>query len=797
MSGPDPFAVTHSVQVADRLGLVIEFAGTGDADEAPPPRPLPAASLVAEPTDTAEHGPPVSIIDFLGNPVEVTHHARDDNVLVINAIAPLADPATDAPSYKVTIGSHSTWFAPASRKPIAENEAPSRLPSGSTGIDYLARDYTAFTAMMRSRISEIVEQDSAWALDHPADPMTTIVEALAYAADHLSFRQDAAGTESYLPTARHRLSLRRHARLRDYLVDDGCSPRTALAFQVNNYGVIDAGQAVVTQQPGQLDLILPSDVVLAPSSAVFETMEPLDVSPIRNNLGYALTQSKAFTLPKGTISLNLNYPYPELAPGQLIILEQTSAPAGAATPFGAQTLRLLQITPIIANAMVIGTTITWHPEDALERDLVVPPSKATGTVSLYGNVVLADHGRTIAVTPNPGTVPPEGEYRPVVVVSDPVLACPPPEIDPGFDGTQDLVAASLMVTSARASLNPDPRDAALAITLTGFRPGMAGVTDSWTAAPDLLATAPTGRCFAASPEAGAGGDPRYLELRFGDGAFGERPPAGTNFANPDASSTARTGGNQNGRVRANSLVQLIGPAPLVSGISNPLPTVPVPAEESQSIRLLAANGFRTNLRGIEPSDWERLAERDPLIVSVHADYGPDGYAPCVVGITTRPTTPEDVSYDVASARLMDYAVLGAPPVLTKGADAALDIALVVYAVPDADLTALRNRLQRRIGSGTLADGTPAYFNPLRWPLGRSVMLSGLVAAVQAEPGVRLVVTDSGVDPRVHFELFGTGDTDANLLAGRIAIAADQCARIANDPTQPELGTSSVFVVASP
>ena len=53
-----------------------------------------------------------------------------------------------------------------------------------------------------------------------------LVEALAYSADQLSYQQDAVATEAYLRTARKRISVRRHARLMDYFISEGCNART-------------------------------------------------------------------------------------------------------------------------------------------------------------------------------------------------------------------------------------------------------------------------------------------------------------------------------------------------------------------------------------------------------------------------------------------------------------------------------------------------------------------------------------------------------------------------------------------
>ncbi|WP_187436179.1 putative baseplate assembly protein [Bradyrhizobium hipponense] len=65
-----------------------------------------------------------------------------------------------------------------------------------------------------------------------------LVEALAYVADHLSYYQDAVATEAYLGTARQRISVRRHARLVDFSMHEGCNAR-AFVF-------VDTGSQDVT-----------------------------------------------------------------------------------------------------------------------------------------------------------------------------------------------------------------------------------------------------------------------------------------------------------------------------------------------------------------------------------------------------------------------------------------------------------------------------------------------------------------------------------------------------------------------
>lgn len=786
--------VVRSVQSAGTLQLIVQL----------PPSPARSAAG-AEAMMTAAGAPApalldtmrVSIADLFGTPVEVIRVQsldQDTGLLHIQANAPLADPAADAPAYRLTIGDVATWFAPQSQASTAPPATPAQAPPGAASINYLGRDYAAFTALMRSRVSQIVRDDSAWAIDHPADPMTTIIEALAYAGDHLSYRQDAAGTESYLPTARHRLSLRRHARLRDYGVNDGCNARTALVFTVTNDGVIPAGLQVVTEQPGVLTMNLPANASLVASTTVFETMMDLTVSVLRNNLAFSLARSTAYTLPAGTIQAQLASTQTGLVPGQLIAIVQATAPAGVAQPFGAQVVRLLRLDPVTdANGNAYATTITWHPEDALTRPLTVAAQGQPGVVQLYGNVGLADHGRTIGVKPVPDTAPAGRLYRPTIEVEDPVSACPPPPFAAAFDGSQDVTQSALLVPSAKASLSPDPTEATLCIQMAGERPGMAKVVDLWNARQDLISTPATERAFAAAPEDGYGGDRRHLLLRFGDGALGAVPPPGTLFT-----ATVRVGDGQSGRVRANALVQIVGPSPLISWVSNPLPATSVEPEGNESIRLFAATSFRTNKRGVEPGDWERLANSDPLVTGVEARVGDDGYAPCIVGITTVETIPPDMTYPVVKARLMDYAVLGAPPTIEEGIDVPVDIALVVYCKGGANIAAVRERLLRRIGAGAKSDGGPAHFHPTAWPLGRPVILAELISLLDADPAVSFVVSDPSMDPRVAFRTVGRGDTTgANVAAGQIAIGATERARAGNVAFHPELGVVRLYVAVAP
>jgi hypothetical protein len=96
-------------------------------------------------------------------------------------------------------------------------------------IDYLAKDYASFRRLMLDRLAVTMPD---WQERIPADLGMVLLEIFAYVADHLSYYQDATATEAYLSTARKRTSVRRHARLLDYRIHEGCNARVWACFEV-------------------------------------------------------------------------------------------------------------------------------------------------------------------------------------------------------------------------------------------------------------------------------------------------------------------------------------------------------------------------------------------------------------------------------------------------------------------------------------------------------------------------------------------------------------------------------------
>jgi hypothetical protein len=154
------------------------------------------------------------------------------------------------------------------------------VPEPAPVIDYLAKDYASFRRVMLDRMSALMPQ---WKERSPADLGVMLVEALAYTADQLSYQQDAVATEAYLGTARRRVSVRRHARLMDYYMSEGCNARTWMQIQVSADVVrvdpanpaIPIGTKLTTRIPGQLTAIADDPRVYERAEMIFETMESL------------------------------------------------------------------------------------------------------------------------------------------------------------------------------------------------------------------------------------------------------------------------------------------------------------------------------------------------------------------------------------------------------------------------------------------------------------------------------------------------------------------------------------------
>jgi predicted phage baseplate assembly protein len=261
-------------------------------------------------------------------------------------------------------------------------------------ISYLAKDYESFRRLILDRLALIMPD---WRERHAPDMQMALVEVLAYTGDQLSYLQDAVATEAYLGTARLRTSVRRHARLVDYAMHDGCNARVWVCVEVD------------------APLTLPADDILFETSGGqgFHPMGTRDVSlrPAHNRIELWTWGDSECCLPTGATRATLadgegdgEGDGLELAPGDVLIFEEVVGPATGneadADPAHRQAVRLTEVTrardPAYDRPVV---EVAWAAEDALRFPLCVSAvagedCRLVAPVSVArGNVVLADHGR--------------------------------------------------------------------------------------------------------------------------------------------------------------------------------------------------------------------------------------------------------------------------------------------------------------------------------------------------------------------------------------------------------------------
>ena len=181
-------------------------------------------------------------------------------------------------------------------------------------INYLAKDYASFRQLILDRLALIMPD---WKERHVPDLGIALVEILAYVGDYLSYYQDAVATEAYLNTARQRISVRRHVRLVDYPMHDGCNARTWVWLETSNDTSLNLNQAFfVTSYPGApaKGVILKTvNLTRNIPSNQYEVFEPLVASDqleiqlhhAHNNICFYTWGDRQCCLPKGTTSATL------------------------------------------------------------------------------------------------------------------------------------------------------------------------------------------------------------------------------------------------------------------------------------------------------------------------------------------------------------------------------------------------------------------------------------------------------------------------------------------------------------
>lgn len=676
-------------------------------------------------------------------------------------------------------------------------------------INYLAKDYASFRQLMFDRLALSMPE---WRERHVPDLNVALVELLAYVGDHLSYYQDAVATEAYLDTARQRISVRRHARLVDYPMHEGCNARTWVCvetdsdidFPLGAYFITKLDQAPTVIRQDELHQYAPADY------EVFEPIQPIKLHAGQHAIRFHDWGDKGCCLLKGSTSATLvgrlaieEKAVPtvtalqqlHLTPGDTLIFEEVLDPkTGKPSDADSRHRHVVRLTKVFPGYDPLEpelplTEIEWAKEDALPFPLCISsqqveaPCKIINDISIArGNLILVDHGKTIEeqLPPIPLTpilhpcdclegeaesTPTAGRYQPTLQKMPLVFSQPLMEVLP----TTNL-------------LGQDERSALPQITLTDTN---SLTSEQWFVQPDLLASRGDDRHFVVEVDNDGRG-----RLRFGNDELGKQPATGTTFQ-----ATYRIGAGSHGNVGAKAIRHLVTRNTALSGgvldVYNPLPACGGKAPESiKDTRLLAPHVFRQRqARAITPDDYAAIILREfPYAVQrVAARLHWNG---CWFEVLLAV---DPLGYDAAETgllkkiqdRLHRYRRIGHDLIVQFAQQVPLDIKLEICVLPGYLRGQVKAVLLDVFSNRNLPDGCLGFFHPDNLSFGEAIFLSKLVAAAQAVQGVESV---NVVRLQRLYEL-----PNHELENGVLPLGPFEIARLDNERSLPENGRLDIEV----
>jgi hypothetical protein len=710
-------------------------------------------------------------------------------------------------------------------------------PRPEPAINYLAKDYSSFRQLILDRLALTVPD---WKERHVPDLGITLVELLAYTGDYLSYYQDAVATEAYLDTARRRISVRRHVRLVDYPMHEGCNARAWVFVHTDTeqdfaaqdfYCITSFDPAPAAGKPLTEDDLRN---VAAEQYLVFEPVaddppRPVKLRVAHNEIHLYTWGEAECCLPRGATRATLRDGWvkepPALPPGKppygyeppddcevpppppprkrqlalevgdLLLFEEVKGPK-TGNPADADrshrhVVRLTRVEEAVDELYGQPVLeIEWAGEDALPFPLCLSAiggedCKLLEVSVARGNLFLADHGRRFQ--DEPVSVPPgkqvprcEGEGR-LAEVPQTAGRFNPALTRAPLTFRQPVPPRTRRAPAARL-LSQDPRKArpqvGLAATPAPF--DGQGIDGPWSVQGDLLDSGPDDLHFVAEVD-----DDGRAHLRFGNGETGFAPPAGTAFE-----VAYRVGNGRAGNVGAEAIRHLVMRAGPLSGATltprNPLParggTDPEPLAD---VRLLAPHAFRQEIqRAVTAEDYARLAEREfpGRVQRAAATLRWTGsWTEVLVAVDPLSAEGEEIGRLLREVRAMlhRYRRIGHDVVVKRAVSVPLDLALTVCVRPHFLRGHVEAALLEVFGNRGLPDGRRGFFHPDNLTFGEGIALSRLLAAAQAVAGVESVEV-------TRLERLYEG-ASGEIAAAFLPIGPLEIARLDRDPRFPGNG----------
>ncbi|MEO5558140.1 MAG: putative baseplate assembly protein [Dokdonella sp.] len=706
--------------------------------------------------------------------------------------------------------------------------------SAAPDIDYLAKDYESFRQVLLDRLATTLPD---WRERHVPDLGVTLVELLAYTADQLSAYQDAVATEAYLDTARTRISVRRHARLVDYRLHEGCNARAWLAIGCDGEAPIHLpGDAYFVTAHEDIAAIAngnackESDLQFIAESSyeVFEQALPtVDGSVLfgpHSILRFHTWGYQECCLREGATRATLLAPVPaapqaeetpkanaprlaaavdtknatnisgaavqsQLKSGDVLIFEEVLGPVTGnradADPTHRQAVRLTHVTYTRDELLEIAIIeIEWESADALTFTLCLstrlpaPDCRRISDVCIArGNVILVDHGRRL-----------RGESLDCVGIETVEGSCGcegaitesvehPSHYAPSLSRAP-LVYSDVPPVAGAASiaLEQDPHQALPCMTIGATVASAAQSVEWWSARADLLNSAADACDVVVETD-----DDGRAHLRFGDGRCGRQPTPSSCFK-----ADYRVGVALAGNVAREAIAYVVFRFE-DSGGGNLQPRNPLPArggiapESLAAAKLAAPHAFRARLeRAVTAVDYAQLAEEDADLQRANARLIWTG-SWYEADVAIDPLGGEEAGSALCrrvDRRLECFRRAGHDLAVKPARYVPLAITLHVCVKPDYLSAHVAAAVLDVLGSGRRADGKPAFFHPDNLSFGTDVHASDLIAAAQAVEGVQNVEL---------VELRRLADVAGAVAPESLDIATWEIAQLDNDPDFPEHG----------
>jgi hypothetical protein len=656
-------------------------------------------------------------------------------------------------------------------------------PQPAPDINYLAKDYDGFRQVMLDRMAVL---SPTWTETHAADLGIALIETLAYAADHLSYQQDAVSTEAYIGTARSRISLRRHARLVDYQIGEGSNARILVFLSTAADSLqIPAGVLFYVRVPG-LPAVAESSDPLAQQLAkstnpVFASMQSVTLFTEQNVMDFYTWGDTNCCLAPGateaTLVCNLN----SLKAGNVLVFEEVLGPdtgdAADANPANRWAVLLTSVRttdyksrPLVdpLNGQPI-TQITWSPDDALPFPLCLSSTTDAEHDSLpvfnvsvaRGNVVPADQGVWItseALGEVPAAPPSPTYSSSCACGTETTVTAPIPRFYPELANSPLTFSVPFDgISSVTGFLTPDPADATPQISVSsddGF---------TWSPKKDLLSSDDTDHAFV--PEIENDGS---VFLRFGDGQYGAAPDTGVSFF-----ATYRVGNGSSGNIGRDSLAHIVVPKNVlpsltsIKAIRDPLPGAGgVDPEDLEHIVQYAPFSYETQERCVTEADYGQAAAQSTAIREARGTLRWTGSWYTAFISIDPVTTINTQLVDDTTNRLNLLRMMGTDLAVEGAVIVGLQINMEICVDPEHFQGDVYDALMKVFVIGNQCNGQSGLLNAANFTFGETVYASPLIAAAQAVEGVlaATLITFARMD-----NLAADGVAQGYLTMGRLEI----------------------------